>query len=290
MNCAALPENLLESELFGHEKGAFTGADKRRVGKFEQCHGGTLFLDEVGEMSPAVQAKMLRVLQDQAFERVGGNETVRTDVRLIAATNADLSHRVDSGAFRADLFYRLRVVTIRVPPLRDRREDIPELATTFLFRFNTQLGTGYVGFHSDALNLLQQYAWPGNVRELQSAVKEAMFRASGRLILPEDIAPALNRSPGARGAVPSPAAVGPPEPARLDIEAMLEGMLARGETGVYHALLEQVERVVLNRVLQHTQGRQGQASEVLGINRTTLRNRLRDLGMSVSRVVVDEHE
>lgn len=298
INCAALPEQLLESELFGHERGAFTGAEKRRVGKFEQCDQGTLFLDEVGEMSPAVQAKMLRVLQDQAFERVGGNETIKTNVRLVAATNTNLSGRVDAGEFRMDLFYRLRVVTIRVPPLRDRKEDVPELATTFLFRFNAQLGTSFVGIHPDAMALLQQHSWPGNIRELQSAVKEAMFRGTGRLLLPGDVAPTLGTSGPAIPTLPpretappvAPAPTPSPDAGRTDIEGMIDGMLSQGEPGVYYKVLEQVERLVLGKVLQRTQGRQGQASELLGINRTTLRNRLRELGMSVSRIVVDEHD
>jgi DNA-binding NtrC family response regulator len=289
LNCAALPENLLESELFGHEKGAFTGADKRRVGKFEQCHGGTLFLDEIGEMSPAVQAKMLRVLQEKSFERVGSNEQLRTNVRLIAATNADLSRKVDAGAFRTDLFYRLRVVTIRVPPLRDRREDIPELATVFLFHFNSQLETNFIGFHPEAMNLLQQHSWPGNVRELQSIVKETMLRASGRFVLADDVETVFGQFRSVSAPAQSLSTHGAGEnPERLDVERMLDEMLARGENGVYRSVLDQVERMVLARVLQHTQGKQGVASDVLGINRTTLRNRLRDLGMSVSRVVVDE--
>ncbi len=294
INCAALPENLLESELFGHEKGAFTGADHRRIGKFEQCQGGTIFLDEVGEMAPAVQAKMLRVLQDQRFERVGGAETVQANVRVIAATNADLARKVDSNEFRMDLFYRLRVVTIRVPPLREHREDVAELATGFLFRFNQQFGMNYLGFHPDAMALLQQHNWPGNVRELQSTVKEAMFRGSGRLLVAEDILPIL--AGNAAPAPAHPAASGEAPPAgtaelpssRLDVEALIDQLLAAGQPGIYRTVLEQVERLVLTRAIQHTMGRQGQASELLGINRTTLRNRLRDLGLSVGRVVVED--
>jgi two-component system nitrogen regulation response regulator GlnG len=293
INCAALPESLLESELFGHEKGAFTGADRRRIGKFEQCNGGTLFLDEIGDMPAVLQAKMLRVLQDQRFERLGSADTVHTDVRLIAATNADLARKVDEGQFRVDLYYRLRVVTIRVPPLRERREDIPELASTFLFRFNAQLRTQLSGFHPDALALLVQHSWPGNVRELQSAVKEAMVRSAGRLVMPADLETVLRGGPG-QGPVtagPAPAPLSQQPQAELQsVEAMVADLLAQGETGIYHKVLEHVERLVLARVLESSGGRQVLASDLLGINRTTLRKRLRELGMSVGRVVVDEHE
>src|SRR5438270_889548 len=180
LNCAAIPENLLESELFGHEKGAFTGADRKRIGKFEQCAGGTLFLDEIGDMPPPLQAKILRVLQEQAFERVGGNETIRTRVRVLTATNQDLPKLVQEGRFRKDLYYRLNVV-----PLRDRAEDVAELANYFLFRFDRELGMDLRGFTPEALERLQGYDWPGNVRELQGVVKQAMLNSSGHLILPE---------------------------------------------------------------------------------------------------------
>ena len=185
INCAAIPETLLESELFGHEKGAFTGADRRRVGKFEQCDGGTLFLDEIGDMAPALQAKMLRVLQDQHFERVGGHEMVQTDVRVLTATNQDLLKLAGEGRFRKDLYYRLSAVSVRVPPLRERLEDVSELAHFFLFRFDRELNLDLRGFAPEALEVLQSYSWPGNVRELQGVVKQAMLNASGHLILAE---------------------------------------------------------------------------------------------------------
>ena len=293
LNCAALPEPLMESELFGHERGAFTGADRRRVGKFEQCDGGTLFLDEIGDTPPAVQAKLLRVLQDRRFERLGGTETIAANVRLIAATNLDLAARVNSGAFRMDLFYRLRVLTIRVPALRDRREDIPELASAFLYQFNAELDARYSGLHPDTLALLQDHAWPGNIRELQSTLKEGMLRGSGSVLLPADVLPSLRGGPHLAGAriEPSPhrATAEPPAP-RFDVEAEIDRLLAAGEPGVYRSILEQVERLLLARSLQHTGGHQTQASDILGINRTTLRNRLRELNISVSRVVADESE
>src|SRR5216684_1165456 len=184
LNCAAIPDNLLESELFGHEKGAFTGADRRRIGKFEQTSGGTIFLDEIGDMPLALQAKILRLLQEQSFERVGGNETVRTDVRLIAATHHDLKADSVEGKFRADLYYRLSVFTIHLPPLRERGDDLPLLVRHYLRRFSRELGRDVKEVASDALKCLRGYSWPGNIRELQSVLKQALLRASGSVLLP----------------------------------------------------------------------------------------------------------
>jgi two-component system nitrogen regulation response regulator GlnG len=191
LNCAAIPENLLESELFGHEKGAFTGADRRRIGKFEQCNGGTLFLDEIGDMPLALQAKLLRVLQEQAFERIGGNDTVRTDVRLIAATNLDLKALSAAGQFRPDLFYRLSVFTIHLPALRDRGADLPTLVNLFLRRFGPELGRDIREIVPDALSMLCAYAWPGNIRELQSVLKQALLLSSGEILLAANLPPEL---------------------------------------------------------------------------------------------------
>src|SRR5437764_11277550 len=199
VNCAALQENLLESELFGHEKGAFTGADRQRIGRFEQANGGTLFLDEIGDMPPGLQAKMLRVLQDQRFERLGGSEVVQTQVRVLAATNQDLEKLVREGRFRTDLYYRLKVVTVELPPLRERPGDVAELAHYFLFRYDRELGLDLRGFRPETLELLQRYAWPGNVRELQSVIKQAMLNASGHLILPEFVPEEVRRAAGAPG-------------------------------------------------------------------------------------------
>src|SRR5947209_4561088 len=199
LNCAAIPENLLESELFGHEKGAFTGADRRRIGKFEQCHGGTLFLDEIGDMPPATQAKMLRVLQEQAFERVGGNETIRTDVRLIAATHRDLKAWSEEGKFRPDLYYRLGVFTIHLPPLRERDDDLLMLVQYYLRRFNRELGREVREVTPEGLERLHGYPWPGNVRELQSVLKQALLKASGPVLLPAFLPEPLG---GAGGTAP----------------------------------------------------------------------------------------
>src|SRR4029077_4078082 len=184
LNCAAIPENLLESELFGHEKGAFTGADRRRIGKFEQCSGGTIFLDEIGDMPLALQAKMLRVLQEQAFERVGGNETVGTDVRLIAATHRDLEAWSAEGKFRPDLYYRLGVFTIHLPPLRQRADDLPLLVHHYVHRFNRELSRDVREVSPEAMERLCNYTWPGNIRELQSVLKQALLCATGPVLVP----------------------------------------------------------------------------------------------------------
>src|SRR6188472_3784107 len=179
VNCAALPETLLESELFGHEKGAYTGADRQRIGRFEQADGGSLFLDEIGDMSPAIQAKILRVLQEHEFERLGGTRTQRVDVRLITATNRDLSVMVQSGQFREDLYYRLNVVSIEMPPLRERKEDITQLATFFLRRFSGELKKTVMGMSPDAQKLLMRYNWPGNIRELENSIERAVLLSEG---------------------------------------------------------------------------------------------------------------
>ena len=187
VNCAALQENLLESELFGHEKGAFTGADKQRIGRFEQADGGTLFLDEIGDMSPSTQAKILRVLQEHEFERLGGTRTLRVDVRLIAATNRDLSGMVQAGQFREDLYYRLNVVSIEMPPLRERKDDIVPLANSFIRKFSGELKKKIDGLDPDAQKLLMRYNWPGNIRELENTIERAMLLAEGRAIAGDDL-------------------------------------------------------------------------------------------------------
>jgi two-component system nitrogen regulation response regulator GlnG len=286
INCPALPEALLESELFGHERGAFTGAHQRRIGKFEQCDGGTLFLDEIGDLTPAVQAKMLRVLQDQVFERLGGQETVRTQVRVLAATNQDLGRLVAEGRFRKDLYYRLNSTTIQVPPLRQRREDVAELAHYFLFRFNRELDRDLRGIAPEALELLQRWDWPGNVRELQGVIRQALLSATGHLLLPEFLPPELAQR-GApnpeRGAEESSAL--PAARSGFDLTGLIEKLLRDGQKDLYAEVTRAVERVLFARVLRQTHGHQAQASELLGLNRTTLRYKLRELGLSVDRVV-----
>ncbi len=285
INCAAIPEQLLESELFGHEKGAFTGADRRRIGKFEQCDGGTLLLDEIGDMPAPLQAKMLRLLQDQQFERIGGSETLRTNVRLIAATNQDLGRRVAEDRFRADLFYRLQVVTIAVPPLRERPSDIVELAHYLLYRYNQQLHLDLRGFAPETLEALQAYSWPGNVRELQGVLQHAMLNASGPLILPEFLPPQLFPQADADTTSDTPTTEQPRaarEPG--EILALVERLIETHPGNLHAAFQAATERVLLARVFQHTRGHQGKAAELLGISRVTLRHKLRALGLALDKV------
>jgi DNA-binding NtrC family response regulator len=276
INCAAIPENLLESELFGHEKGAFTGADRRSIGKFEQCSGGTLFLDEIGDMTPLTQAKVLRVLQDGRFERVGGNETVRTDVRVIAATNRELEQMVAAGEFRGDLYYRLGIVTITLPPLRERAEDLPLLVDHFLRRFSPEMGKEVVQVSPESLELLRCYPWPGNLRELQSVLRQSLLRAQGPVLLADFLPPAV------RGEAPTETG---PRSAAIDWEEFLDERLRAGSRDLYSEALAQMERSLVTRVLRHTGGNQPQAAKVLGITRGSLRTKIRTLGIKIERSV-----
>jgi two-component system nitrogen regulation response regulator GlnG len=275
VNCAAIPESLLESELLGHEKGAFTGADRRRIGKFEQCHGGTLFLDEIGDLTPATQSKILRLLQDQQFQRVGGNESVTTDVRLIAATNRDLEQMMRAGQFRSDLYYRLNVFTVRLPPLRDRGEDLPLLVDYLLRRYSRELGKDVTHASPETMECLRKYAWPGNVRELQSAVKQALVRATGPLLMPAFLPDAI-RSP-----VPSTASAGAlsDDGSWPDVNRFIVHQLQAGTTDLYSVLIAQIERQLLTLTLRHTGQNRSEAARRLGISRSTLRLKLAALGL-----------
>jgi two-component system nitrogen regulation response regulator GlnG len=280
INCAAIPESLLESELFGHERGAFTGADRRRVGKFEQAHDGTLFLDEIGDMTPATQAKVLRLLQQQRFERLGGNETIQVDVRVIAATNQDLEEAVAAGRFRQDLLYRLNGFTLRLPPLRERRDDLPVLVEHFIRLSSRGLDRGSCSLSDEALRLLCAYDWPGNVRELQSAIRYALVQATSNVLTPECL-PETVRAGRAR---PRPGSSAEP----VDLRGLVEELLACGEMEVYHKASEAADRIILDTVLRHVRGSQLQASELLGISRTTLRAKLRALGLTVEKQLQSE--
>jgi two-component system nitrogen regulation response regulator GlnG len=276
LNCAAIPENLLESELFGHEKGAFTGADRRRIGKFEHCHGGTLFLDEIGDMPPELQVKSLRVLQEQNFERVGGNETIRTDVRVIAATHRDLKAWTAEGKFRPDLYYRLGVFTIPLPPLRERGEDLPLLVQHYLRRFSRELGREVCRVAPEALQLLRCYSWPGNIRELQSVLKQALLQASGSVLLPSFLPKPLNRLDEVAPITPTGEEPG--------VETfVIRQRLDSNIRDLYAKTHRQVDRRLLARVLEYTGGNLQQAARLLGIARQTLRLKLRDLGLAAPR-------
>jgi DNA-binding NtrC family response regulator len=278
INCAAIPDALLESELFGHEKGAFTGAERRRIGKFEQCSGGTLFLDEVGDMPLATQGKVLRLLQDQAFERVGSNETIQTDVRLITATNRDLEEEAARGKYRPDLYYRLSVFTIHLPPLRERSDDLPMLVRHYLRRFNRELGREVREVTPEAMEQLRGYSWPGNIRELQSVLKQALLKVTGPVLTPAFL-PATVSAPGARPA-PSPSAQEAPT-----VETFLRQRLQDVREDLYQDVHRQIDRLLLPLVLQATGGNQLQAARLLGITRRTLRLKLRELGLSVTKTI-----
>ncbi len=279
INCSAIPLDLLESELFGHERGAFTGAVERHAGKFEQAAGGTLFLDEIGDMPLSLQAKLLRVLQEREFTRVGGSQALRADVRIIAATNQDLTTAVKEKRFREDLYFRLRVVPVTLPPLRQRREDIPELTTYFLDNITKEVGTSATGITPEAQTLLTNYSWPGNVRELGNTLLRAAVLSPGPLLTPADLSLPQTR-------IPLPADL-----AELSFEEIVQRQLttylqqpALLEAGDLHAvIISQVEKPLIELVLDHTRGNQLKAAELLGINRNTLRKKMTDLKIAVKK-------
>ncbi len=278
VNCAALPDTLLESELFGHEKGAFTGAYTRKLGKFEVCSGGTIFLDEIGDMSPLTQSKVLRVLQEQEFERVGGIDTIKVDVRVIAATNKSLVNMIKEGQFRIDLFYRLKVVSIYLPPLRERRSDIPLMVDHFMKIYCAETGKTMDGISNQALDELIKYPWPGNVRELENNIHTAVVMAKSNVLLPEHF-PVLFETN---------------ETVRFDLEVVeedysrmfaehinpnFEKILAVSEGHVYYHLQSGFERALISAALRHTGSNQVKAAELLGISRNTLRDRIAKYGL-----------
>jgi two-component system, NtrC family, nitrogen regulation response regulator GlnG len=286
INCAAIPETLLESELFGHEKGAFTGADRKRIGKFEQCNGGTLFLDEIGDMTPLTQTKILRVLQDGQFERVGGNETIKADVRVIAATNRDLGKLIAQGRFRQDLYYRLNVYTIHLPPLRERLGDLPLLARHFVRKFSCELGKDVEGITREALELLQRYTWPGNVRELQSVLKQAILQATGPALVPACLPPVLQAKPNDR------ASTSPSEAPDLlhHLTRFVEDRIHAGSNKLYYQVLTLVERHLFLQVLRHTGGNQSRAAQMLKLSRKTLRTKMNSFGIAVEHQATLQEE
>jgi nitrogen regulation protein NR(I) len=278
INCAAIPENLLESELFGHEKGAFTGAQSQRIGKFEQCNGGTIFLDEIGDMSLPTQTKILRVLQNGSFERVGGNQPVKVDVRVIAATNKPLEEAVTKKEFREDLFYRLNVVRIAIPSLRERKEDIRLLVNYFLRKFAQAQNAQPKSISPDALDFLNQYHWPGNVRELENVIQRATVVTKGDVILPLDLpTEVLKAFPRPVQSVVEPGTITPtttPTPQESDLTMLSKTLFRWARNQKELKVIPAVERELIMQALAETKGNQVQAAKLLGITRATLRKRV----------------
>jgi len=276
MNCAAIPRELLESELFGHEKGSFTGAMVTTMGRFQQADGGTIFLDEIGDMDLNLQSKLLRMLQEKESYRVGGREPIRVDVRVIAATHDDLERAVALRLFREDLYYRLNVVPLSIPPLRERRDDIPLLIDYFLQRFQEELDTERKYLSKEARDLLLTYHWPGNVRELENVIKRAMILTTSQVILHDQLPEPIR----AETKVEEDA-----QTLRKLVERKARSLLLRAErspTGdIYHTVLDEVERLLLQVILEETKGNQLQTASLLGINRNTLRKKIRQLGVEV---------
>jgi len=270
VNCAAIPETLLESELFGHERGAFTGAEARRIGRFEQANGGTIFLDEIGDLSANTQAKLLRVLQEKCLQRLGGRETIPIDARVLAATHRDLDRAMHEKQFRPDLFYRLSVVVIALPPLRERRDDIPALVQYFLRRHGKELGAKHPSIHPKALGLLSEHSWPGNIRELENVVRHALLHARGYCVSLADVRTAL------AGATVRPAGVSSLARHVADLLAAA----SRGErTGVRAGLLELADRELFAQSIALAGGNQAKAARWLGVSRITMREKLALFGL-----------
>jgi two-component system nitrogen regulation response regulator GlnG len=271
INIAAIPRELLESELFGHEKGAFTGAATQRKGRFEQAHGGTLFLDEIGDMPVELQTRLLRVLSEGKFYRVGGHEQVETDVRLITATNQDLEERVKDGRFREDLFHRLNVIRIHLPPLRARREDIALLARHFLKQSAAELGVEAKQLLPETESFLAHLPWPGNVRQLENTCRWLTVMAPGQTVRVDDLPPELHAESSAATEADS---------WRTGLRQLIEQKLAKGESNILEQLSPEFERILLEAALVHTGGRKQEAALKLGWGRNTLTRKLKELGMS----------
>ena len=283
INCAAIPENLLESELFGHEKGAFTGATSKRIGKFEQCHQGTIFLDEIGDMTLATQAKILRVLQNGTIERVGGEKSIRVDVRIIAATNKKLEEAVAANEFREDLFYRLNVVRVNLPPLRERSEDIPLLIDYFLRVIAESEGSKVKSILETAQSALLSYPWPGNVRELENVMRRTIVMAKGDAIRLDDLPKDLQSNTKSAFEIDKKnlnhSELSASNAASIDISALAGTLFQWAKSQPDLAILPAVERELVAHALRETNGNQVRASKLLGITRATLRNRIEKFGI-----------
>jgi DNA-binding NtrC family response regulator len=271
INCAAIPETLLESELFGHERGAFTGAESRRIGRFEQANQGTIFLDEIGDMTPGTQVKLMRVLQEKCLQRLGGKETIPVDVRVIAATHQDLAAAIREKRFREDLYYRISVVVLHLPPLRERMEDIPDLTKFFLHKYAAEFGVNDPSIHADAVEFLLAQPWPGNVRELENVIRKVLLLAQHYTIGVEHVRAAL-----ARTGVPAASA----EKSLQDYANELIAAAQRGEiTDACARLHENADRILISRAIELAHGNQVKTARLLGISRTTLREKLKQFGL-----------
>lgn len=274
VNCAAVPEGLFESELFGHERGAFTGADRTVIGKIERCDGGTLFLDEITELSLPLQAKLLRAIQEREIERVGGNRSIPVDVRILAATNRDIDREVEAGRFREDLYWRLKVISLHLPPLRERSEDIPALIDYFLDRFCREYQRSRCLLGEGTLHKLRCYSWPGNVRELENWVRRGVLLSAGPVIDEKELPlPATDAEPGSRNQGRDQLL----ERLRYELERIAPELLRLAEPDVRDRIIEAVDEVLLEAALRQSEGNQVRASKLLGISRNTLRQRLKKM-------------
>jgi nitrogen regulation protein NR(I) len=276
VNCAAIPETLFESELFGHERGAFTGAERTHIGKFERCHGGTLFFDEIGEMPLSTQAKLLRVLQYGEIERVGGSQTLKVDARIIAATNVNLERAVEQGRFREDLYWRLKIISIHLPPLRERAEDIPALVEYFASRFGHEYHASIRRIENSALAKLKSHVWPGNVRELENTLRRAILLSSGDVILEEHLKfdSVCHELPGSTGGDQ------PWHTIERKLDELIPDLLQVCGEKMHESIIDMVERRLLSKVLDQCGYNQVKAAKVLGISRNTLRHRMKKFDLS----------
>lgn len=271
INSAAIPDTLLESELFGYEKGAFTDARERRIGKFEQCNDGTIFLDEIGDMAQSTQAKILRVLEDKSFERLGSNKTIKVDVRLITATNKNLEALIREEKFREDLYYRLNVVTINIPPLRERKEDIPQLVEYFLTKYARELNRDINKISAEALKILEEHHWPGNARELENVIKKAILFAKGNIILPEHILIIEDLISKGKDSLLK---------FRDLFEQLVREELKTQTSSLYKDIIQEAEKTLIIETLKRTQGNHSQAAKILGISRPTLKDKIEKRGLT----------
>jgi len=281
INCVAIPENLLESELFGYEKGAFTGAAHRRVGKIEQANGGTVFLDEIGDMPFSIQAKILRLLQEKSIERLGGRETIPVDVRILAATNRDLENALAKGRFREDLYYRLKVVTISLPPLRERPDDIPLLTNFFISRHAADLGMVNPGITRDAVTTLTSNQWPGNVRELSNTIQKALIFSRGAPIQAEDVAQALNAEE----------VTSEPDPkATEDVirRWIRSAMTSEDGKHTFEQIMDRFAGLLIGEALNSTAGNRSRAAKLLGLSRPTLHSKIEKYGLKLKTSVEED--